>query len=146
MSAQQGLHLVVRRRIAASPERLFEAWTTPEQLLSWWGPQPVRCSRADVDLRVGGAYRLDNRLPDGEIITIHGQFLVVQPPHTLVYSWNVGYESKVAEHVTVRFEAHGPQTEVVVVHERIPTQAKHDDHMHGWLGCFDGLVRHLCPT
>ncbi len=59
--------LVVRRTIKAGPERVFEAWTRPELLLAWWGPRPVRCSGAEVDLRVGGRYRIDNQLPDGAL-------------------------------------------------------------------------------
>src|SRR5262249_36942533 len=48
-----GIVLVVRRTIRASAERIFDAWTRPEHLLVWWGPRPVTCSGADVDLRVG---------------------------------------------------------------------------------------------
>ncbi|HIM61015.1 MAG TPA: hypothetical protein EYM41_10665 [Dehalococcoidia bacterium] len=37
MTTDADMRLEVRHRIAASPERLFAAWTTPEQLLAWWG-------------------------------------------------------------------------------------------------------------
>jgi hypothetical protein len=50
--------LVVRRRIHATPEKLFAAWTQPEHLVRWWGPQGVACPAAEIDLRVGGAYRI----------------------------------------------------------------------------------------
>ena len=59
------LTLLIRRRIAATPERLFEAWTTPEQFVQWWGPPGVECPGAEMELRVGGAYRIRNRMPDG---------------------------------------------------------------------------------
>jgi uncharacterized protein YndB with AHSA1/START domain len=64
--------LVVRRTIRATPERLFEAWTEPAQLRRWWGPQDVECLDAQVDLRVGGQYRIANRFPDGRIVWIAG--------------------------------------------------------------------------
>jgi len=53
------LPLTVRRVVAAPPTKLFEAWTTPALLRSWWGPKPkdVCCIKADVDHRIGGAYR-----------------------------------------------------------------------------------------
>src|SRR5215831_11946252 len=64
--------LVVRRVIGAPAAKLFDAWTTPEALLAWFGPRDVRCIAADIDLRVGGAYRLGNELPDGRVLWIAG--------------------------------------------------------------------------
>jgi uncharacterized protein YndB with AHSA1/START domain len=66
-----GVALIARRTIRASVERVFEAWTQPELLRAWWGPRPVTCSGADVDLRVGGKYRIVNALPDGSSVTSH---------------------------------------------------------------------------
>lgn len=135
--------LVVRRTIRASAERVFEAWTEPELLRRWWGPRPVTCSDASVDLRVGGAYRIGNRLPDGSVLFISGVFEVVERPVRLTYTWLVeGKDAPDAQpsRVTVRFEAHGESTEVIVVHERIDTEATRADHEHGWNGCLEGLV------
>jgi len=89
MSQPETPILVVRRRIAASAERLFEAWTTPAQLTAWWGPRGVRCVHADVDARIGGAYRIENALPDGRTLFISGEFLAVEPPRRLVYTWSI---------------------------------------------------------
>ncbi|MCH9685856.1 MAG: SRPBCC domain-containing protein [Deltaproteobacteria bacterium] len=136
------LTLELRRTIRASAERLFEAWTTPAMLRQWWGPPEVECSDAAVDLVVGGHYHLDNRLPDGTVLRIEGQFERIEPPHTLVYSWRLGAEAP-AERVTVRFEARDGGTEVVVTHERIGSVAARDQHGRGWEGCLDGLVELL---
>jgi uncharacterized protein YndB with AHSA1/START domain len=138
----QGLVLVVRRIIKAPIGRVFDAWTEPEQLRRWWGPRPVRCSDATLDLRVGGAYRIGNQLPDGSVIWISGEFEVVEPPGKLVYSWRVeGKDSPSAEcsRVTVHFEPCADGTEVIVIHERIDSEATRTDHEHGWNGCLDGL-------
>ena len=81
------LTLVVRRTIRATPERLFAAWTQPAHLRQWWGPEGVRCVGAEIDLRVGGGYRIDNALPDGKLLSIVGEFETIEPPHRLVYSW-----------------------------------------------------------
>lgn len=131
--------LDVRRTIRARPERLFEAWTTPEQLRKWWGPAHVECSDAAVDLRVGGRYHLDNRLPDGTVLRIEGEFERIEPPSELVYSWRLG-GATTAERVTVRFEPCAEGTEVSVTHERIASPAARDEHEKGWIGCLDGLV------
>jgi uncharacterized protein YndB with AHSA1/START domain len=131
--------LLVRRTIRASAERLFAAWTEPRHLLAWWGPRPVTCCGAEVDLRVGGAYRVDNALPDGSVLTIRGEFLEIEPPSRLVYTWRMGSDE--ASRVTVRFEPQGAGTEVVIVHEQIPNEAVRVTHEQGWNGCLDGLER-----
>jgi uncharacterized protein YndB with AHSA1/START domain len=135
--------LVVRRTIRAKPARVFDAWTQPEQLRAWWGPRPVACSGAEVDLRVGGDFRIDNALPDGKTVTIRGTFRVVEVPHKLVYTWHIDDAPGAVSLVTVRFEPRGNDTEVIVVHEEIPTEAIRESHEGGWRGCLDGLERHF---
>ena len=131
--------LTIRRMIAARPERIFDAWTKPELLQQWWGPAGVRCIAAEIDLRVGGSYRIGNELPDGRVIWISGEFELVESPHRLVYSWCVGDEP--ASRVTVTFIAVDGATEVLIQHDRVRSQAVRDDHEHGWGGCLDGLER-----
>ena len=133
--------LVTRRTIRASAARLFDAWTQPEQLRAWWGPRPVTCSGAEIDLRVGGRYRIANALPDGTTLVIEGVFQIVEVPHKLVYTWHMGDEE--ASRVTVRFEPRGEATEVIVVHEQIPNERVRASHEEGWNGCFDSLERYF---
>jgi uncharacterized protein YndB with AHSA1/START domain len=135
------LSLIVRRTIRAPAERVFAAWTEPAQLQRWWGPAGVVCTGAEVDLRVGGRYRIGNRLPDGSQIWISGEFEQVVPPHRLVYTWRTEDDAP-AERVTVRFESRDGATEVIVVHERIATAPLRDGHQQGWQGCLDGLVEY----
>jgi uncharacterized protein YndB with AHSA1/START domain len=135
--------LVVRQTIQATAEQLFEAWTQPGHLKRWWGPRPVTCVDAEIDLRVGGLYRIANQFPDGRILWIFGEFEVVDPPHKLVYTWRVDLQSKVSERVSVQFEPHGDGTEVIVVHEKIPSLATRDRHQQGWDECLDGLANYL---
>jgi uncharacterized protein YndB with AHSA1/START domain len=132
--------LVVRRTIRATVERVFAAWTEPAHLLKWWGPRPVFCDAAEIDLRVGGAYRIANRLPDGRQLWISGEFERVVPPRELVYTWRVGDAAEL-QRVTVRFEPHPSGTEIVIVHEDISSPAMREDHTQGWAGCLDGLER-----
>jgi uncharacterized protein YndB with AHSA1/START domain len=135
--------LVVRKTIHATPERLFKAWTDPAQLQEWWGPESVVCVDPEVDLRVGGRYRVGNRLPDGKMLWIAGEFEVVDPPHRLTYTWRLEGTTGAFERVTVRFEPRGSATEVVVTHERIADEALRDQHAYGWRGCLDGLTEYL---
>jgi len=142
--------LVVRRTIRATPERLFAAWTKPEQLRQWWGPAHVVCATAEVDLRIGGRYRLANQFPDGSVWWISGSFEAIVPPRLLIYSWELAPGEIAAggqappeqaiERVTVRFERRGDMTEVIVQHERVADETARVSHEQGWLGCLDGLV------
>lgn len=103
----------------------------------------MRCSAAEVDLRVGVCYRIVNALPDGTSVAIEGELEQIEPPHKLVYTWRMGHELPESSRVTVRFESHGDATEVIVIHEQIASQAVRDPHEHGWRGCLDGLERHF---
>jgi len=136
-----GIALIARRTIRASAMTLFDAWTRPEELRAWWGPRPVTCSGAEVDLRVGGGYRISNLLPDGRTLVIEGEFRVVERPSRLVYTWCAGEDRESL--VTVRFEPRGDATEVIVVHEQIPNETLRESHEMGWTGCLDGLEKHL---
>jgi uncharacterized protein YndB with AHSA1/START domain len=141
--ARTELTVVVRRTIAASPERLFDAWTKPEHLRRWWGPPGVTCPAAEVDLRVGGRYRIANQFPDGKLVWISGVFECIEEPRLLVYSWGFGSDPQRSERVTVALCACAAGTEVTVTHERIADAASRDGHEQGWVGCLRGLQRYL---
>jgi uncharacterized protein YndB with AHSA1/START domain len=134
--------LVVRRRINATRETLFAAWTRPELMVRWWGPQGVVCPAAEIDLRVGGSYRIANQFPDGTLVWIAGIFEAIEPLHRLTYTWNLESQNGPVERVTVCFEAHGASTEVVLTHERIPDGSTRAGHERGWIGCLDSLARY----
>ena len=144
--AAPAVTLTVRRTIRASTERLFDAWTQPEQLKRWWGPASVECIDAQVDLRVGGRYRIANQFPDGKVLWIAGEFESIERPKRLVYTWRVESAEGPPERVTVTFEQRDSETEVVVTHERIPTRAMRDMHEQGWFGCLDGLAEFVSSS
>lgn len=132
--------LVVSRTIRATPQRLFDAWTDPRQLVRWWGPAHVECVEAEVDLREGGRYRLENRVAGGGHVTISGEFIRVRPPDELVYTWSTDDGASPLEQVTVRFvPAEAGMTVVEVQHARIADVEVREQHAVGWEGCFDGL-------
>lgn len=134
--------LVARRTIRAAPQALFDAWTRADLLVRWWGPAGVACLGAEIDLQPGGRYRIGNRLPDGQTLWITGVFERITPPLELIYSWSIegAPTPAIPERVTVRFEARGDATDVVVIHERAASAAIRDQHAQGWEGCLDGLA------
>ena len=136
------LSLLVRRVVRGAPADVFRAWTEPDQIRAWWGPAGVTCQDCAVDLRVGGAYRIANRMPDNSVLWISGEFLRIEPPDLIEYTWHRGdrLPTGSTERVTVRFVAREEGTEVVVVHSRIATPADYTSHDLGWRGCLDGLA------
>ena len=136
------LSSLVRRVVRGTPADVFRAWTEPDQIRTWWGPAGVTCQDCTVDLRVGGAYRIANRMPDNSILWISGEFLRIEPPDLIEYTWRRGDQSATesAERVMVRFVAREEGTEVVVAHSRIATPANYASHDLGWQGCLDGLA------
>ena len=135
----QPTELTLTRVIRAPRERVFAAWTEPEILMQWWGPGPVTCPEAHVDLRVGGDYRIANRQEDGSITWIRGTFERVRPPEELVYTWTIDVANSTPTLVTVEFRQHAEGTELVLTHERFAVEAVRDMHLMGWTGCIDVL-------
>ena len=137
--------LNLRRIFKAPRKKVFRAWTDPEELKKWWGPEGYATPSAEVDLRVGGKYRLGMRkLPDGEIFYLSGIYREVRPPERLVYTWRWEAQPEHGETlVTVEFREVGDSTEVVLTHERFPTETARDDHNRGWSGCLDRLAELL---
>ncbi len=141
-SGASPLTLVVSRTIPATAEFLFHAWTDPLRLKAWWGPSGVKCVEAQVDLRIGGRYRIANQFPDGKIIWIAGEYEHIEAPRRLVYTWRLENDSRSPERVTVEFKQKDVETEVVITHERIPDAKVREQHDAGWRGCLDGLAKY----
>lgn len=133
--------VVVRRHIRAKPDRVFAAWTEPEQLVRWWGPPGTECTEAYIDLRVGGQFRLANKLPDGNVVWISGTYEEVESPRRLRHTWLVeAMPGAVASTVSITFDANNGGTDVVISHENIANAELRDSHESGWIGCLDCLA------
>jgi uncharacterized protein YndB with AHSA1/START domain len=129
--------------VAASPDRVFRAWTNSDEIKKWWGPNDVSCLSVEVDLQVGGQYRIENGLPDGSVLWISGKFEVIEKPHLLIFTWIVENASPTTELVEVRFKPHESGTNVIVTHGRIATKVLSERHQQGWIGCLEGLAEYL---
>jgi uncharacterized protein YndB with AHSA1/START domain len=94
-----------------------------------------------IDLRPGGSYSIENELPDGMTFVIRGEYLVVDPPNLLRFTW-AGGDGSEDEIVTVNFDAEGDGTRVRVAHTRVLSEEAVESHATGWRSCLDGLVAH----
>jgi uncharacterized protein YndB with AHSA1/START domain len=78
--------LTIKRRIDVPPEKIFRAWTEPEKITRWFGPEQVEVLDAETDARVGGPYRIVMRSPDGERHEVSGTYREVVPNEKLVFT------------------------------------------------------------
>jgi uncharacterized protein YndB with AHSA1/START domain len=136
--------LRLERTIDASAEEVFDAWTNPEVLRRWWAADltwvtPV----AEVDLRVGGRYRLSMEDPaTGTTHTVGGEYHEVKRPERLVYSWCWERSDGQLDHtstVTVEFLGTGDSTTIVLEHTKLASAESRDGHRAGWIACFETL-------
>ena len=139
------LVLEVRRTIRTTREKAFRAWTDPDQLKKWFAVgEGFTTPIAEVDLRVGGRYRLGMKAPgDNPGLIVGGVYQEVLPPDRLVYTWQ--WETPDPDEpvtlVTIDFYEQGNVTEVVLTHERFIDIPSRDKHGEGWAGCFDNLEK-----
>jgi uncharacterized protein YndB with AHSA1/START domain len=136
-----GPALEIRRTFNAPRERVFAAWTQPEKLQQWSAPGAMM-GKAEVDLKVGGRYKITMTDPtSGGSRVVGGEYRVVDPPSRLVYSWSwLDRENAAQTLVTIEFHERGKATEVILRHEGFLTEQDCRRHEEGWNGGLAKLV------
>lgn len=123
--------VVIRRMLPATREEVFSAWTDPESIAQWMCPGGVTSAEAQLDVRVGGSYRI---LMKGETQDYDhtGKYQVVEPPSKLAFTWTSKGTDYHTTLVTVEIFARGEQSELVLTHERFVTPEQAKRHEGGW--------------
>ena len=109
--------------IDATPDTVYELWTTAEGLCAWWAVS------ASVDARPGGAIRVDI---DGEHVMV-GEIVDLEPPHRLrfTFGWDDGDPAPGSTEVDVRIEANGNGSRLTLRHHGLPIELI-ASHASGW--------------
>ena len=134
------------RQIKARPSIVFEALTTPEGITSWWGPDAGPVLFAELDVRVGGRFKVRFRMLDGREHESIGEYLEIAPHKRLVMSWQwtLGGGADEAANVS-RLEFHLKPidigTELTLTHAQLTTETSRVSHGRGWTGALDKLVQ-----
>jgi uncharacterized protein YndB with AHSA1/START domain len=101
-------------------------------------------SFAELDVRVGGRFRIVFGGPDGKAHECAGVYREVVPNRKLVFTWTWPNSTPERESlVTVVFKAAGDGTELEFRHEQLFDEQVRDDHKRGWTTSFDKLERFL---
>ena len=87
--SQSTFSLDLQHTFSDPRERVFDAWTQPDQLVQWFGSPGSKTTNAEVDLRVGGAYSLTIETAQFGLVRVFGIFREVSAPEKLVYTWCV---------------------------------------------------------
>ena len=132
--------LVVNRVIQAPCALVFRAWTDPKHIANWFSPEWVECRSFDLDVRIGGAYRLHMVSSNGDHIAV-GEYKEIIPNQRLQFTWERAAEGLPLTLVTVEFEDLGNTTRLTLTHEGFNNQADCDDHNEGWTSLFEKFGR-----
>jgi len=152
--------LTITRIFDAPRELAWAAWTEPERLKKWWGPQYFTAPFIKNDIRVGGKYLYCMRGPDAKDYWSTGVYREIVPMERLVVTDSFADEKGnvvPASHygltgefplellVTVTFEAIGNKTKMILRHEGLPQGQMKDLTQAGWSGSFDKLAESIVP-
>ena len=136
----------VTRHIAARPSIVFEALTTAEGIAAWWGPDDLPAADAEIDPRVGGAFRVHFRTQDGGDHEARGEILEIDAPDRLVMTWFWAFGGEPAEHGRISQIAFDlrpvPEgVEITFTHSGLANAESAASHEYGWTGAFNKLDR-----
>ncbi len=150
--------LVIERIFDAPRERVWKAWTDPEQMMRWWGPENFTAPVCKIDFRVGGKILSCMRSPEGQDFWSTGTYQEIVPLQKIVSTdsfadekGNVvsaeyyGMDSDFPKEllITVTFEDMGVKTKQILKHKGFPPGRHLDDARDGWSTSFDKLARLL---
>ena len=144
--------LQLKRHFNASPEQVFTAWSTPEALNQWFGPHSHNCKVEKFDFKIGGNYQI-RLIPTGEVddpdchgdtaqdSVCAGEFVEISNPNRIVMTFNwIENGADMGETLlSIDILSANGGTDVVLTHEKIPSEELREAHQGGWQGSLECL-------
>ena len=141
--ATENPKLTLVREFEAPPEAVWHAWTEPEALKRWFGPDAGAVTLAQTDVRVGGRFHVVFQTLDGESHDVSGAYREVVPNRKLVFTWSWISTPERISQVTLTFRPTSTGTELTLLHEHFFDMAARDGHEFGWTGSMEKLKAFL---
>jgi uncharacterized protein YndB with AHSA1/START domain len=137
--------------IKATPERVFKALTSTEDVLRWWGAEGAyRTTEWEADVRPGGLWQAGGEAPGGKAHVVSGEYIEVDAPHKLVFTWRPDWDAPNETVVTYLLEATPTGTLLTLRHEGFAGRAAAcRNHGDGWsrvLGLLDADFAEADPA
>lgn len=135
--------LTIARRLRASPQKVYAAWTSPQHLVQWFGAQARPGSvKADLDVRVGGRYRISfTDASSGDYHEVGGLYREVVPEARLQFTWAWHSTPERESLVTIEFKPEADGTLMIFRQEQFADETARDNHQRGWNKFFDALEK-----
>ena len=139
MTPELALHL--DRVLPAPRELVFRMNAEPDLLAQWWGPKGFTAPSVELDVRVGGRYRIEMQPPDGDRFVLSGEFREVDHDSRLAYTfrWEPPDPDDRETVVVVSLQDRGGSTALAVDQEPFATEARRALHEQGWNESLDRL-------
>ncbi|WP_309645270.1 SRPBCC family protein [Phenylobacterium sp.] len=119
--------LVLCRVLDAPRARVFEAFTDPDQIRSWFGPKGFTTETLEIDIREGGRWRFIYTGPDGTRWENRMVFLRIDAPRLLEMEHGTDIDDDPARfHTTITFEEQSDGKCVLTMRQLHPTKAQRD--------------------
>lgn len=143
------LELTLTRTIPVTPDKLFRCWTEPALITQWFTPPPFTTTKADIDLRIGGASHITMRSPEGQEFPNVGTYLEIIPNQKLVitdaYTGDWQPSAKPFITIILTFEDLGNGSTLYTARVRHWTKEDYDTHVQmgfhsGWSTATDQLT------
>ncbi|MGA7435682.1 MAG: SRPBCC domain-containing protein [Solirubrobacterales bacterium] len=141
------------REIAAPPEKIYDAWINPEQLIRWIGPEQFEVTRTEVEPKVGGRAQIWAKREGTEIGLFNWDFVEMVPPERLVLDFAFADREKEPDshrsRLTLEMREQDPGvTELTLIHERLKPDSPQDAAgvTEGWGEVIGRLQGHLEPS
>ncbi|MET1064128.1 MAG: SRPBCC domain-containing protein [Arthrobacter sp.] len=136
-----GLVLNLECTLDAPPEEIFRMLTQPTELLKWWGPRGFKIPEAELNLTEGGRYRFSMTPPEGKPFHLSGEFLEIDPPWRLVYTfhWEEPTPDDRDTVVDLSLGSTGEATLLVLSQGPFLTEERVALHRDGWTESFEKL-------
>jgi uncharacterized protein YndB with AHSA1/START domain len=135
--------VIVKRQFLRQRQRVFDAFSSAENIARWLSPdKTIKMSVLSMSFEQQGGFRFQFDEPDGERNVVGGIFRLIDTPEKIVFSWtweDPHQFANIPTQVTVEFIDQMEQTEVVLTHEKLPTDVACEMHKQGWLGALNQL-------
>jgi uncharacterized protein YndB with AHSA1/START domain len=149
MTGDGELRLHLRRILRAPRSDVFRALTEPRELAAWWGPDGFTIPSVESELRPGGGYRIAMQPPEGDLFHLVGEFVEVDAPGLLSYTFRWEDPDPEDQETMVRLSLRdigGTSTELVLDQGDFATERRLALHDEGWTQSLDKLEVRVSPS